>query len=196
MRFRTVAADCALFPTLIFAHTMLPKFDREFTVGPNTQKWFDMLKSTDPVGQRICDGASSFGWQGREGAGGIAYMVPVLRDVRGETIFDKIVAGDIPSEKVYEDDLCVAFKDVAPCAPVHILLIPKHPERPLTVPKSAAGARRLAGSPHVEGRRRGERPALDDRRVVVNDGADAEQTVFHLHVHVIDGGRELAWPPG
>ena len=187
-------ADCALFPTLIFADTMLPKFDREFTVGPNTRKWFDMLKSTDPVGQRIYDEVHSAleGWAGKgrwdtiHGAG--------LRDVE-ETIFDKIVAGDIPSEKVYEDDLCMAFKDVAPCAPVHILLIPKNRNDLSQLRKAQPEHVGLLGHLMSKVGAVAEAAGLDDYRVVVNDGAGAGQTVFHLHVHVI-GGRELAWPPG
>ncbi|KAK7232924.1 histidine triad nucleotide-binding protein [Aureococcus anophagefferens] len=94
------------------------------------------------------------------------------RDDADATIFDKILAGDIPSDKVYEDDLCYAFRDINPVAPTHVLLIPK-----VGAVAEAAG--------------------LGDAgyRLVVNDGADACQTVFHLHLHII-GGRELAWPPG
>ena len=117
-----------------------------------------------------------------------------MRDTE-ETIFDKIVAGDIPSEKVYEDDLCLAFKDVAPCAPVHILLIPKHRNDLSQLRKAQPEHVGLLGHLMSKVGAVAEAAGLDDYRVVVNDGAGAGQTVFHLHVHVI-GGRELAWPPG
>ena len=117
-----------------------------------------------------------------------------MRDAE-ETIFDKIVAGSIPSEKVYEDDLCLAFKDVAPCAPVHVLLIPKHRNDLSQLRKAQPGHVGLLGHLMSKVGAVAEAAGLDDYRVVVNDGAGAGQTVFHLHVHVI-GGRELAWPPG
>lgn len=187
-------ADCALFPTLIFAADMLPKFDREFTVGPNTKKWFEMLKTSDPVGQRIyeevhgaLEGWAAKGrWATIHGAG--------LRDAEA-TLFDKIVSGDIPSEKVYEDDLCLAFKDVAPCAPVHILLIPKHRNDLSQLRKAQPEHVGLLGHCMSKVGAVAEAAGLDDYRVVVNDGASAGQTVFHLHLHII-GGRELSWPPG
>ena len=191
-------ADCALFPTLIFAEKMLPLFGRDFALGPKTKKWFDFMSSgEDAVAAKVKDevrGALD-GWDAKGrwatifGAG--------LRDDADRTIFDKIISGEIPSDKVYEDDACVAFKDVNPVAPTHVLLIPKD-RSGLTQLRYASGDQaQLLGHLMSKVGDVAEAAGLGDKgyRLVVNDGADACQTVFHLHLHII-GGRELAWPPG
>jgi len=89
-----------------------------------------------------------------------------------ETIFSKIIDREIPADIIYEDDLCLAFKDVNPQAPTHFLVIPKKP-----IPK-------------LSDAEQGDKELLG-----VNNGAGASQTVFHLHVHVL-GGRPFSWPPG
>lgn len=110
------------------------------------------------------------------------------------TIFLKIINREIKADIVYEDEMCLAFRDVSPQAPVHVLLIPKKPvvsldqlvpadaelcaHLLLTVPK-VAEILGLAGG----------------YRTVVNTGADGGQSVFHLHIHIL-GGRQLIWPPG
>ena len=110
------------------------------------------------------------------------------------TIFTKIIQREIPADIVYEDELCLAFRDVNPQAPVHVLLIPKTQIASLddlteadanlcshlllTVPKVAAQLG-LAGG----------------YRTVINTGSHGGQTVFHLHIHIL-GGRGLSWPPG
>ena len=107
----------ALFPTFIFAAKMLPLFDLEPNFGPKTKAWYDFLLTED-VGAKIFGevGGALDGWEAKgrwdtiHGAG--------LRDAE-LSLFDKIVAGDIPSDKVYEDDYCYAFKDISPAAPVH-----------------------------------------------------------------------------
>ena len=110
-----------------------------------------------------------------------------------ETIFSKIIDREIPADIIYEDDLCLAFKDVNPQAPTHFLVIPKKP-----IPKlsdAEQGDKELLG--HlllVAGQVAGEQ-GLEDFRLNVNNGAGASQTVFHLHVHVL-GGRPVSWPPG
>lgn len=109
------------------------------------------------------------------------------------TIFSKIISGELPSDKVYEDDQCIAFKDINPGAPVHILVIPRK-EIPRLDAAEAADEPLLGHLLRVAtevARAQG----LDDFRTVINNGAGAGQTVFHLHVHVI-GGRALSWPPG
>jgi histidine triad (HIT) family protein len=111
----------------------------------------------------------------------------------GDTIFGKIARGEIPAERVYEDDRAVAFRDVAPQAPVHLLVIPRQPIEKLADASEEDGE--LLGHLLLVARRVAAEAGLRDFRVVVNNGAGAGQTVFHLHLHVL-GGRPLGWPPG
>lgn len=109
------------------------------------------------------------------------------------TIFGKILRGEIPSDRVYEDDRCIAFRDINPTAPTHILVIPRK-ELP-RLDAMDAGDEALVGHLMRVATLVAKSEGLDDFRVVVNNGAGAGQTVFHLHLHVI-GGRSLTWPPG
>ena len=110
-----------------------------------------------------------------------------------DTIFSRILRGEIPCDEVYSDEQCLAFRDVAPQAPVHVLVIPREPIVGLQdVRDEHAG---LLGHLLLVAARVAKQEGLKDWRTVINSGAAAGQTVFHLHVHVI-GGRELAWPPG
>ncbi len=111
-----------------------------------------------------------------------------------DCLFCKIVAGEIPADKVYEDDEVLAFRDIAPQAPVHVLVIPKrHLAGPAAVEKEDAGlAGRLMAVAAEVARQEG---VGEHFRLVVNNGAEAGQTVFHLHMHVL-GGRRMEWPPG
>ena len=111
------------------------------------------------------------------------------------TIFGKILRGEIPSEKVYEDERALAFKDINPAAPVHILVIPKeHIVNLLDAEESHA---ELLGHLMLVAAKVAREQGLEEGgfRLVANNGAGAGQTVFHLHLHVI-GGRDLSWPPG
>lgn len=110
-------------------------------------------------------------------------------------LFCKIIQKKIPAKIVYEDDDVLAFDDINPQAPVHVLLIPKwhveginhvHHTHDALLGKLFVAAQEVALRKHV---------AQNGYRLVVNTGADAQQTVFHLHVHLI-GGRSLGWPPG
>jgi histidine triad (HIT) family protein len=108
-------------------------------------------------------------------------------------IFCRIVAGEIPSEFIIEDDDVVAFKDVTPKAPTHVLVVPKRHIADWT--EMAQTAPELAG-PMVQGAARvAETLGLTSYRVVANTGEKAGQSVFHLHLHVM-GGRPMLWPPG
>jgi histidine triad (HIT) family protein len=110
-------------------------------------------------------------------------------------LFCNIVAKKTPADVVFEDDRVLAFRDIRPVAPVHALVIPKahiagiHDAKPVDV--EALGRVLLAA------RDVAEKLGLSTGgyRIVINEGADAGQSVFHLHAHVI-GGRSLAWPPG
>jgi histidine triad (HIT) family protein len=110
-----------------------------------------------------------------------------------DTIFGKIANGEIPADIVYEDDRCVAFRDISPQAPTHLLVIPRKPIERLS--KADDGDEPLLGHLLRVAARVAREADLSDFRIVVNDGAGAGQTVFHLHVHVL-GGRALSWPPG
>jgi histidine triad (HIT) family protein len=110
-----------------------------------------------------------------------------------DTIFGRILRGEIPCDQVYADDLCLAFRDVAPQAPVHILVIPRRPIVSLAEAQPEDGA--LLGHLLLVAATVARQQGLEGFRTVINSGASAGQTVFHLHVHVI-GGRPLAWPPG
>ena len=109
------------------------------------------------------------------------------------TIFSRILAGEIPSDRVYEDDQCIAFRDINPAAPTHILVIPRQELAQLD--RMEARDEPLVGHLMRLATLVAKQEGLDDFRVIVNNGAGAGQTVFHLHLHVM-GGRGLAWPPG
>ena len=102
-----------------------------------------------------------------------------------DCLFCKIVAGDIPSSKVYEDDQILAFRDIAPAAPVHVLFIPKvhiAGVREITADNAAVVAHIFSVIPQVA-----NELGITDYRVVSNNGADAGQTVHHLHFHIMAG---------
>ena len=110
-----------------------------------------------------------------------------------DTIFGKIARGEAPAEVVYQDDRALAFRDLNPTAPTHILVIPRKPLEML----SAAGNddEALLGHLLLVAKQVAADEGLENFRIVINNGADAGQTVYHLHLHVI-GGRGFAWPPG
>jgi len=112
-----------------------------------------------------------------------------------DTIFSKIIRREIPAEIVYEDELALAFKDVAPQAPVHILVIPKQPIPKLS--EAAPSDQSLLGHLLLTAKRVAVEAGLDANgyRVVINKGDDGGRTVYHLHLHIL-GGRSLQWPPG
>ncbi|HKB70446.1 MAG TPA: histidine triad nucleotide-binding protein [Thermoanaerobaculia bacterium] len=108
-----------------------------------------------------------------------------------DCLFCRIVAGDVPSKKVFEDEATFAFEDVAPRAPTHVLIVPR--EHVDTI--ATASDEALVGRVFLTAARVARERGLDSYRLVVNNGPDAGQTVFHLHVHLL-GGRTLSWPPG
>ncbi|XP_065454655.1 uncharacterized HIT-like protein Synpcc7942_1390 [Chrysemys picta bellii] len=113
---------------------------------------------------------------------------------RPPTIFSKIIDRTIRADILYEDDKCLAFRDVAPQAPVHFLVIPKHPITRLS--RVAAGDAELLGHLLVVASQTAKVEGLvDGYRVVINDGKRGSQSVYHLHLHVL-GGRQMGWPPG
>lgn len=111
-----------------------------------------------------------------------------------KTIFKKIIDKEIPADVVYEDDQCMAFRDISAQAPTHILVIPK--EEIASLAEVADGDGQLMGHLLLVVRNLARELGLESGyRVVVNCGSDGGQTVDHLHFHLL-GGRELKWPPG
>ena len=112
-----------------------------------------------------------------------------------QCLFCRIVSGDIPAHKLFEDDQVVAFHDVTPQAPTHVLVIPRRHIASLddmtesdtaTIGETVLRATKIARELHLE---------VDGYRMVVNNGPGAGQTVFHIHFHLL-GGRQFGWPPG
>lgn len=109
------------------------------------------------------------------------------------TIFGRILRGEIPCDPVHADARCLAFRDVSPQAPVHVLVIPRQPL--VNLADATAADEGLLGHLLLVAAQVARQEGLRGWRTVINSGAEAGQTVFHLHVHVI-GGRPLSWPPG
>jgi len=110
------------------------------------------------------------------------------------TLFSKIISRDIPADIIYEDEHCLAFRDINPQAPTHVLLIPKQEIPRLS--DAAVPDQVLLGHLLLTAGTVAQQLGIGDAfRLVVNNGAEAGQTVFHLHLHIL-GGRPLHWPPG
>jgi histidine triad (HIT) family protein len=112
-----------------------------------------------------------------------------------KTLFEKIIAREIPAQIVYEDDLVLAFRDINPQAPTHALIVPKKP-----IPRVAevkADNQQLLGYLLLKAAEVAGKLGLDKGgyRLVINNGADGGETVPHLHIHIL-GGRYMKWPPG
>ena len=110
-----------------------------------------------------------------------------------DTIFSKIINKEIPADIVYEDDLSIAFNDISPEAPTHILVVPKK-----AIPKLSEineEDENLLGHLLIVAKKITDDNNIKDFRLVINNGSDAGQTVFHLHLHIL-AGRNFGWPPG
>jgi len=205
-------ADATLFPTMVFITHMLPKFDETIVakagsadsaprdaaagaLGPRLLAWWAHMTSADPEAMRIkseiVGGLEA--WEARD------RWAPLLgagtRDEAERTLFDKIIAREIPSEMVYEDDVCLAFRDINPVAPTHILIIPKEREGLAGLGAATAEHAATLGHMMVAAATVAKQEGLEDFRLVTNNGASACQSVFHLHLHLL-GGRDFTWPPG
>ncbi len=110
-----------------------------------------------------------------------------------DCLFCKIVAGEIPATKVFEDDNILAFNDINPVSPHHILIIPK--KHIATLSDSKDSDKELLGELLVAARKIASELHIADYRVVINNGKDVGQTVFHIHLHLLSG-RFFSWPPG
>src|SRR5436309_12088870 len=111
-----------------------------------------------------------------------------------DCLFCKIIVGEIPSKKVYEDDRSFVFEDINPQAPTHVLIIPK--KHIVGLKEAQAKDAELIGYCHlVAAQLARERDIENGYRTVLNVGRGAGQSIFHIHVHLL-GGRPLRWPPG
>jgi len=111
-----------------------------------------------------------------------------------DCLFCKIIAGEIPSKKVYEDEHTFAFEDIDPKAPTHLLIVPKKHIRGLK--EATAEEAGILGRCHLTAARIAKERGIEEGyRTVLNVGPKSGQSVFHLHVHLL-GGRDLRWPPG
>jgi histidine triad (HIT) family protein len=110
-----------------------------------------------------------------------------------ETLFQKIIAREIPAKIAYEDDQYIAIHDIGPQAPAHILVIPKKVIPTLNDVEEQD--RELVGGMFIVAKKVMRELGYTDYRAVFNCGAGAQQTIFHLHLHVL-AGREFTWPPG
>ncbi|XP_028759305.1 14 kDa zinc-binding protein-like [Neltuma alba] len=117
-------------------------------------------------------------------------------DSGAPTIFDKIIHKEIPSSIVYEDEKVLAFRDINPQAPVHVLVIPKFRDGLTQLGKADPRHEEILGQLLYAAKIVAEKEGIvDGFRVVINNGPSACQSVYHLHLHVL-GGRQMKWPPG
>ncbi|XP_044051311.1 histidine triad nucleotide-binding protein 2, mitochondrial isoform X2 [Siniperca chuatsi] len=110
------------------------------------------------------------------------------------TIFSKVIDKSIPADIIYEDEKCLAFRDISPQAPIHFLVIPRVPIPRISEAKDDDAE--LLGHLLVVAKNVAKQESLNEGyRVVINDGKHGAQSVYHLHIHVL-GGRQMTWPPG
>ncbi|KAL7477299.1 hypothetical protein ACHAW6_003111 [Cyclotella cf. meneghiniana] len=111
------------------------------------------------------------------------------------TVFDKLLSGEWPCKKVHEDDIVLAFRDINPQAPVHIVVIPKNRDGLTKLSNAREGQKDVLGHLMYVAQMVGKKECPDGFRIVINDGEHGAQSVYHLHLHVM-GGRQMGWPPG
>lgn len=111
------------------------------------------------------------------------------------TLFEKICNKEIPADIVYEDEFCVCFRDIAPQAPVHLLLVPRKPITRIALADESD--EKLLGHMLLCVKKIAVQENIAERgfRIAINNGSDAGEAVPHLHIHIL-GGRKLTWPPG
>jgi histidine triad (HIT) family protein len=124
-----------------------------------------------------------------------ALLISIPPAMADKTLFEKICAKEIPASIVHEDEHCVAFRDISPQAPLHILIVPRKPVTRIGL--AEAGDETLLGHLLLTAADVARREGVADSgyRLVINNGRDGGEAVPHLHVHLL-GGRQLDWPPG
>lgn len=119
----------------------------------------------------------------------------VAADGAPPTVFDKILSGEWSSDKIHDDEYCMAFRDISPQAPVHFLVIPKNRDGLTQIRNAREDQKPLLGHLLYVAQLLGQKECPDGFRITINDGKDGAQSVYHLHLHVM-GGRQMQWPPG
>jgi histidine triad (HIT) family protein len=111
------------------------------------------------------------------------------------TLFEKICEGEIPAEIIYQDDLCVCFRDISPQAPTHVLIVPRKPI--VRIAEAIEEDQQVLGHMLTKVSHIAKILGLTDKgfRLVINNGRDGGEAVPHLHIHLL-GGRQMTWPPG
>jgi len=111
------------------------------------------------------------------------------------TVFDKILSNEWPSDSVYQDDTVYAFRDINPQAPTHIIVIPKYRDGLTKLSHAREDQEGLLGHLLYVAQKIGSKECPNGFRLVINDGEEGAQSVYHLHIHIL-GGRQMTWPPG
>ena len=109
------------------------------------------------------------------------------------TILTKIINGEVPCSKLYEDSNCIAFDDIAPQAPIHYLVIPK--KQIISLKECSIDDKNLLGHLLFVGQKIAKDKKINSWRTVINTGEESGQTIFHLHIHFL-AGKSMGWPPG
>ncbi|KAL3799421.1 hypothetical protein HJC23_013876 [Cyclotella cryptica] len=188
-------ADATLFPTAVFATYMLPKFDVSPALTPKLSKWFNNVREKDSAFAKVYNeimGILVNSWEETNHRWDSIWLAG-LRDTDPATIFDKIIAGDIPAQVVKEDEHILAFKDINPMAPAHILVIPKDRNGLTRITRATPEHTDILGRLLIAAGEIAKDESLgfgNGGRIVINDGPDGGQEVMHLHVHVL-GGRKM-----
>lgn len=185
---------------MIFAKYMLPKFGVpvEEALPAKINKWYEGIIQSDDTFRKVYDEIMEglLKWEDNKRWDNIWFAG--LQDNEPSTIFDKIIAGDIPATIVKDTPKVLAFKDINPIAPAHVLVIPKDRSGLSSLRKATHDHAEILGLLLVTAAEIANDESLgfgDGARIVINDGNDGGQEVPHLHIHVL-GGRQLTWPPG
>ncbi|KAL3279946.1 hypothetical protein HHI36_017452 [Cryptolaemus montrouzieri] len=150
------------------------------------------------VGNKLCNQTGIHIWSSiniakRKMSSEVEKALSAKLDANKPTIFDKIISKEIPAKIIYENDKVLAFHDVSPQAPVHFLVIPKR--RIALLDEAKENDKELLGELLLTASEIAKEKLPGGYRLVINNGKDGCQSVFHLHVHVL-GGRQMKWPPG
>ncbi|XP_027338448.1 14 kDa zinc-binding protein-like isoform X2 [Abrus precatorius] len=177
----------ATIPFSLFRNCSTFRLATPFALNPST---FNLLLPHQPPRLVFSSSATN----NEEAAA--AKAAAVNFDSEAPTIFDKIIKKEIPSSIVYEDEKVLAFRDINPQAPVHVLVIPKFRDGLTQLGKAEGRHGEILGQLLYAAKIVAEKEGiLDGFRVVINNGPSACQSVYHLHLHVL-GGRQMNWPPG
>lgn len=194
----------------VFVGTSFLAFGCRFAVGYTKLRPVSQLRSHiftysgRLVGKSITGASINFGQQRSmstgpsevDAAAAAASTDPAINP-RAPTFFDKLVSKDIPANIIYEDDICMAFRDINPQGPVHFLVIPKDKDGLNRLSNAREDQKGLLGHLLFTAQKVAHQEGLvaGGFRTVINDGPHGAQSVYHLHIHVI-GGRQMSWPPG